>query len=92
MFQTTPYRKKALEESQNQSVNWQSIANESYIREAGWYFKTLAVQEVGEYWKDLFHLSKAGLFCVCPWSVLDPFWSVKDKTKESDLYHIIDSF
>jgi len=49
MFQTTPYRKKALEESQNQSVNWQSIANESYIREAGWYFKTLAVQEVGEY-------------------------------------------
>jgi len=28
---------------------WQSIANESYIREAGWYFKTLAVQEIGKF-------------------------------------------
>lgn len=27
---------------------WQSIANESYIKEAGWYFKTLAVQEIGK--------------------------------------------
>ena len=70
MFQTTPYRKKALEESQNQSVNWQSIANESYIREAGWYFKTLAVQEVGEDWKALFRssfwpLTERPAFFVC---------------------------
>jgi len=48
MFQATPYRKKALEDSKNQSLNWQESANESYIREAGWYFKTLAVQEVGK--------------------------------------------
>ena len=48
MFQITPYRERALKESRNQSVDWQSMANESYIREAGWYFKTLAVQEVGE--------------------------------------------
>ena len=48
MLQATPYRQKALADGKNQSLNWQEIANESYIREAGWYFKTLAVQEVGK--------------------------------------------
>jgi hypothetical protein len=31
------------------STNWQGFVNETYIKEAGWYFKTLAVQEIGEY-------------------------------------------
>ena len=48
MLQATPYRQKALADNKNQSLNWQENANESYIREAGWYFKTLAVQEVGK--------------------------------------------
>jgi hypothetical protein len=26
---------------------WMKEANETYIRDAGWYFKTLAVQEIG---------------------------------------------
>lgn len=47
MFQSTPYRKEAMEEIKRQSFNWKATANESYIRDAGWYFKTLAVQEVG---------------------------------------------
>ena len=31
--------------------NWMRFANETYISEAGWYFKTLAVQEIGESWE-----------------------------------------
>jgi len=27
---------------------WLNFVNETYIKEAGWYFKTLAVQEIGE--------------------------------------------
>ena len=27
---------------------WMKFANETYIKEAGWYFKTLAVQEIGK--------------------------------------------
>lgn len=47
MFQSTPYRKAALEEAKHHSFNWKATANESYVKHAGWYFKTLAVQEVG---------------------------------------------
>ena len=28
--------------------DWRSTAREPYVSEAGWYFKTLAVQEIGE--------------------------------------------
>ena len=48
MMQQTPYRQAAMLESQNSSFDWTTLANESYVREAGWYFKTLAVQEVGK--------------------------------------------
>ena len=44
MFQSTPYRQEAL----NESFNWSAEAEHSYVREAGWHFKTLAVQEVGK--------------------------------------------
>lgn len=51
-LQETAYRSEALklmgEAMSSGAQKWQSIANESYIREAGWYFKTLAVQEIGE--------------------------------------------
>jgi len=36
------------EASANGNRNWMRFANETYISEAGWYFKTLAVQEIGE--------------------------------------------
>ena len=45
MFQSTPYRKEALKEK---FLNWENTSSEAYVREAGWYFKTLAVQEVGK--------------------------------------------
>lgn len=48
MMQSTPYRTDALQEMKNGTFNWENSANESYVREAGWYFKTLAVQEVGK--------------------------------------------
>ena len=48
MFQSSAYRKTAMEELANNAPNWKDFVNDSYIREAGWYFKTLAVQEVGE--------------------------------------------
>ena len=48
MFQSTPYRKEALKEK---FLNWEGTSREDYVREAGWYFKTLAVQEIG---KELF--------------------------------------
>ena len=48
MFQSTPYRTDAYHEVQNENFNWKLSANETYVREAGWYFKTLAVQEVGK--------------------------------------------
>jgi len=46
MFQSTPYRKEALKEKFGNL--WENTSNEAYVREAGWYFKTLAVQEIGE--------------------------------------------
>ena len=32
------------------STSWMKFANETYIKEAGWYFKSLAVQEIGTSW------------------------------------------
>ena len=50
MFQSTPYRKKALQEMEAENFSdWKNQASETYVREAGWYFKTLAVQEIGTY-------------------------------------------
>ncbi|TRY76559.1 hypothetical protein TCAL_05309 [Tigriopus californicus] len=46
MCESTPYRQKAFNE--RDLIQWESFANETYISEAGWYFKTLAVQEMGE--------------------------------------------
>ena len=46
MFQSTPYRKEALKEKFGNL--WENTSNEAYVREAGWYFKTLAVQEIGK--------------------------------------------
>ena len=48
MFQSTPYRMAALNEAENENFHWEASVNETYVREAGWYFKTLAVQEVGK--------------------------------------------
>ena len=45
MFQSTPYRKEAQKEK---FLNWENTSSEAYVREAGWYFKTLAVQEIGK--------------------------------------------
>ena len=46
------YRKEALSKMEetmaSSNDHWKRYANESYIKEAGWYFKTLAVQEIGE--------------------------------------------
>jgi hypothetical protein len=47
------FRKEALSKM-NETLaasndRWLSFANETYIKEAGWYFKTLAVQEIGEF-------------------------------------------
>ena len=50
MFEKTPYRKAALQElDAGNFSNWKHYASDAYIREAGWYFKTLAVQEIGTY-------------------------------------------
>ena len=50
MFQKTPYRKAALQElDAGNFSDWKHYASEAYVREAGWYFKTLAVQEIGTY-------------------------------------------
>ena len=34
--------------SKGNDSDWRSTAGEPYVSEAGWYFKTLAVQEIGE--------------------------------------------
>ena len=59
MFQQSPFRADALKgymkqlltpHSDNSSATLLDVQrNESYVRESGWYFKTLAVQEIGEY-------------------------------------------
>ena len=40
--------KKMNDSSLNGTSKWKNFVNETYIKEAGWYFKTLAVQEIGE--------------------------------------------
>ena len=54
MFQESPYRRDSLKNHLsylNQTMNGTSMLElqmkERYVREAGWYFKTLAVQEIG---------------------------------------------
>ncbi len=37
---------------------WRGEANQTYISDAGWYFKTLAVQEVGEFCRNDWNLGK----------------------------------
>ena len=59
MFQQSPFRADALKgymkqlltpSSDNSTETLLDVQrNESYVRESGWYFKTLAVQEIGEY-------------------------------------------
>lgn len=48
-FPSFPFysRQEALSAT-NLTDGWEDFANETYISEAGWYFKTLAVQEIGE--------------------------------------------
>ena len=49
MFQSTSYRQDALEYLEAGNFeNWTQSAGDPYVREAGWYFKTLAVQEIGK--------------------------------------------
>ena len=56
MFQNSAFRQDALnmESIKDKTEDWKKTRNEKYIREAGWHFKTLAVQEVGAYSK-VFH-------------------------------------
>ena len=64
MLQNTAYRNEALDE--DNYFDWQQSANYSYVREAGWYFKTLAVQEVGK--QNCLHATnkkKCILHCAC---------------------------
>ena len=48
MFTQIPYRQQALHFVKNLTDDWNVMAGEAYISDAGWYFKTLAVQEIGE--------------------------------------------
>ena len=34
--------------AKSNDTKWRTTASEPYVSEAGWYFKTLAVQEIGE--------------------------------------------
>ena len=43
-----PYREDALNGPQSMTDEWENLTQEAYISDAGWYFKTLAVQEIGE--------------------------------------------
>ena len=58
MFQQSPFRADALKGYMNQVLTPVNLTTgqtlldvqrqETYVRESGWYFKTLAVQEIGE--------------------------------------------
>ena len=49
MFQNTPFRSEAMNASELTKARWKEVANLTYVSDAGWYFKTLAVQEIGEH-------------------------------------------
>ena len=57
MFQESPFRVDALRDYKNQlqtlMPDGQTLLDvqrkEHYVKEGGWYFKTLAVQEIGAY-------------------------------------------
>ena len=40
--------KEAMRVAKKNDSEWLSTAGAPYVSEAGWYFKTLAVQEIGE--------------------------------------------
>ena len=48
MISEFPYREDALNGPLNMTDEWINLTEETYIKDAGWYFKTLAVQEIGE--------------------------------------------
>ena len=61
MFQNSAFRQDALnmESIKDKTEDWKKTRNEKYIREAGWHFKTLAVQEVGAYLQNtVYHIPK----------------------------------
>ena len=41
--------KDAFDKQENITFAWEGMINETYINEAGWYFKTLATQEMGKF-------------------------------------------
>ena len=43
------YPKDAFDMQENITFSWKGMINETYINEAGWYFKTLATQEMGKF-------------------------------------------
>ncbi len=45
-MRNTAYKEEALAEASKE--DWRLMAGEPFVSEAGWYFKTLAVQEVGK--------------------------------------------
>ncbi|CAB4060794.1 ASICN [Lepeophtheirus salmonis] len=46
MFMMTPYRSEAYELAKKH--DWAKLMNVTYVTDSGWYFKTQAVQEIGE--------------------------------------------
>ena len=40
--------REAVRVAKGNDTQWRKTASEAYVSEAGWYFKTLAVQEIGE--------------------------------------------
>ena len=46
MCEDTPYRDEA--NGRNLTGMWEEYGTEEYVADAGWYFKTLAVQEIGK--------------------------------------------
>nr|XP_040563668.1 uncharacterized protein LOC121113868 [Lepeophtheirus salmonis] len=46
MFMMTPYRSEAYELAKKD--DWAKLMNVTYVTDSGWYFKTQAVQEIGE--------------------------------------------
>ena len=74
MFQQSAYRADALNGYMGQlmaALNSNGTTaldiqrKESYVREAGWYFKTLAVQEIGKSCLIIITSSEKKLFSVC---------------------------
>ena len=41
-------REEAMNATDLTKARWRDLAKEPYVSDAGWYFKTLAVQEIGK--------------------------------------------